>query len=82
MNEEINNHKIQATESNETTECDETMVELKKIYWYERQLLIAIPMLLKTAKSKELVDSLTVLTNYTKEHINSLENKFPFITRQ
>ena len=63
------------------TLCEETMIELKKIYWHERELLIAVPMLMKTATTFELVDSLKMLSDYTKEHIKLLENKFPNISQ-
>jgi ferritin-like metal-binding protein YciE len=59
--------------------CENAINELKKVYWHEKELLIAIPMLLSNARTFELVDSLTTLSNYTKEHINLLEKQFPEI---
>lgn len=61
--------------------CETTMNELKKIYWFEKQLLIAIPMLLRSATTFELVDSLTLLTKHTRDHIKSLEKQFPEISQ-
>jgi len=58
----------------------EAMTELKKIYWHEKQLLIAIPMLLQCATTFELVESLTMLAEHTREHIKKLETQFPEIT--
>ena len=59
--------------------CEAAMKELKRIYWYEKELLIVIPILLRSAVTFELVDSLTLLTKYTREHIRSLEQQFPDI---
>lgn len=61
--------------------CETAINELKKIYWYEKQLLIAIPMLLSTAKNPELIESLTALSKHTKAHIESLELEFPGISK-
>lgn len=61
--------------------CETAVNELKKIYWYEKQLLIAIPMLLSAATTSELVESLTALSKHTKAHIKSLESNFPGISR-
>ena len=61
--------------------CEEAIIELKKIYWHEKEILIAVPMLMRTATTFELVDSLTMLADYTKEHIKLLENKFPNISQ-
>ncbi|UPT71209.1 MAG: hypothetical protein M0D53_02030 [Flavobacterium sp. JAD_PAG50586_2] len=61
--------------------CETAVNELKKIYWYEKQLLIAIPMLLSGATTLELVESLTVLSNHTTAHIKLLESEFPGISR-
>jgi ferritin-like metal-binding protein YciE len=58
------------------------MNELKKIYWHEKQLLIAIPMLISYATTFELVESLTVLSKYTHAHIKLLEEQFPEIDRE
>lgn len=63
------------------TLCEEAMIELKKIYWHEKELLIVVPILMKSATTFELVESLTVLSDYTKEHIKLLESKFPEINR-
>jgi hypothetical protein len=57
------------------------MSELKKIYWHERELLIAIPLLLRTACTFELVESLTMLSQYTRNHVEQLENNFPSIAK-
>ncbi|MCF6129621.1 hypothetical protein L1S35_08050 [Flavobacterium sp. AS60] len=58
---------------------NEAMNELKKIYWYEKELLIVVPILMRSATTFELVESLTLLSNYAKEHVELLENKFPEI---
>ena len=70
--------KILKSKTNQT-ECLTSMTELKKVYWFEKQLLIAIPMLLRSATTFELVDSLTMLVQYTRDHVKRLEKKFPKI---
>ena len=64
------------------TLCDTAMQELKKIYWYEKELLIAIPMLIQNATTFELVESLTLLNIYTREHVKLLEKQFPLINKE
>ena len=59
--------------------CEMAMDELKKIYWHEKQLLIVIPLLMRGATTFELVESLTVLSKYTTNHIKTLETNFPSI---
>lgn len=59
--------------------CEKSMIELKEIYWFEKELLIAIPILISNATTFELVEMLTFHTNYLKEHIKKLERKFPSI---
>ncbi|WP_136152410.1 ferritin family protein [Flavobacterium sangjuense] len=61
--------------------CEEAMNELKKIYWHEKQLLVVVPILMRSATTFELVESLTLLSDYTGEHINLLESKFPEINK-
>lgn len=58
---------------------EKAMTELKAIYWFEKELLIAIPILMTNASSFELADRLTLYTNYLKEHVKKLEQKFPLI---
>ncbi len=53
------------------------MQELNNIYWYEKELLIAIPMLITNATTSELKESLTLLITSTSEHLKLLEKKFP-----
>lgn len=53
--------------------------ELKEIYLTEKALLISIPIMIKKAATKELVDSLTIHYEFTKEHINRLEGIFSSI---
>ncbi|WP_264521848.1 hypothetical protein [Flavobacterium sp. N1994] len=60
---------------------EKAMIELKKIYWYEKQLLIAIPLLISSASTFELVETLTVLNKYTREHVKDLEANFPSICK-
>jgi len=62
--------------------CETAMQELKKIYWYEKELLIAIPMLIRNATTFELVESLTLLIVYTREHVKLLEKQFPQIDKE
>ena len=59
--------------------CESAMKELKKIYWYEKQLLIAIPILYRNASTFALVESLSLISEYTKEHVKLLEKQFPQI---
>jgi ferritin-like metal-binding protein YciE len=59
--------------------CEQSMEELKKIYWHEKELIIAIPMLISNATTFELVEMLTVHMIYLRKHIKELERKFPFI---
>lgn len=61
--------------------CETAMQELKKIYWYEKQLLIVIPILYRNASTFELVESLSLLNDYTKEHVKLLEKQFPQINQ-
>lgn len=53
--------------------------ELKEIYFAEKALLISIPIMIKKAATKELVDSLTTHYEFTKEHIKRLEDIFSSI---
>jgi hypothetical protein len=66
---------------NERTVLDRSMTELKKIYWYEKELLIVIPMLVSNACSIELVNSLNVLLKYSHERVQRLEEIFPNINK-
>lgn len=52
--------------------------ELKSIHLYEKQLLIAIPILLKSATSSELIETLSMLNKYTTEHVKKLEANFSY----
>jgi ferritin-like metal-binding protein YciE len=61
--------------------CEKSMNELKEIYWHEKELLIAIPMLIRHATTFELVEMLTVHHIYLRKHIKELEKKFPFINQ-
>lgn len=63
------------------TLCDNALQELRKIYWHEKELMIIIPILMRSATTFELVESLTILSDYTNEHIKLLENKFPNINQ-
>ncbi|WP_293875680.1 hypothetical protein [Flavobacterium sp.] len=84
-NKILNNHIIRKMDKNKHVSNEvlrkEAINELKRIYWYEKELLIVIPMLLKSATTFELVDSLTLLHQYTREHIKVLEKKFPKISK-
>lgn len=57
------------------------ITEIKNIYWYEKQLMIAIPLLISSANTLELVESLTILSKYTKAHMKKLEKQFPEIDK-
>lgn len=61
--------------------CEKSMNELKKIYWHEKELIIAIPLLISSATTFELVEILTVHIIYLRKHIKELETKFPFIDK-
>jgi ferritin-like metal-binding protein YciE len=61
--------------------CQAAMAELKRIYWNEKQLMIAIPMLISCATTFELVDSLTLLMEHTRKHVKALEDQFPEIAQ-
>ncbi|MFE3847792.1 DUF892 family protein [Flavobacterium sp. LB3P45] len=50
--------------------------ELKEIYFAEKALIISIPIMIKKATTKELVDALTIHYDFTKEHIKRLEAIF------
>ena len=56
-----------------------TMVELKKIYWFEKQLLIALKILIDTSTTEDVAELLKLQSQYTEDHINQLELKFPTI---
>ena len=59
---------------------DLSMQELKKIYWAEKELVIVIPMLIKSTINRELVENLKLHLNYTQERIKRLEKIFPLIS--
>ena len=59
---------------------DLSMQELKKIYWAEKELVIVIPMLIRNATTRELVETLKLHLNYTQERIKRLEKIFPLIS--
>ena len=92
MNSKVSNYLVkisnnQIREANDKKEFyavkkvrDLSMQELKKIYWAEKELAIVIPMLIRNATTFELVETLTVHLNYTKERIKRLEEIFPMIS--
>lgn len=53
--------------------------ELKEIYFAEKALIISIPIMIKKAATKELVNALTIHYEFTKEHIKRLEDIFTSI---
>lgn len=53
--------------------------ELKEIYFSEKALIISIPIMIKKAATKELVNALTIHYKFTKEHIKRLEDIFTSI---
>lgn len=59
---------------------EKSMMELREIYWYERQTLIALKIIISTAKTTELTELLTIQTKYIRDHIKQLEVKFPSIS--
>lgn len=58
---------------------EDSITEIRNVYWYEKQLIIAIPLLISSANTLELAESLTVLLKYTKAHIKKLEKNYPGI---
>ena len=58
---------------------EKAMQELKEIYWREKELLVAIPVLMMSATTFELIETLTLLKKYTNENIKTLEKQFPGI---
>lgn len=50
--------------------------ELKEIYFAEKALTISIPIMIKKAATKELVDALRTHYEFTKDHIKRLEGIF------
>ena len=50
--------------------------ELKDIYWAEKEMVKAIPKMIKNASSEELVDALTSHLEATKTHVTRLEKVF------
>lgn len=61
--------------------CEKAMAELQNIYWFEKQLLVTIPILIQSATTFELVETLTLLIQYTRKHVKELETKFPDIDK-
>lgn len=57
------------------------MDELKEVYWHEKELLIAIPMLISNVTTFELVEMLTIHIIYTRNHIEKLEKRIPSIIK-
>lgn len=53
--------------------------ELKDIYWAEKELVKAIPVMIKNATSSELTAALTHHLRETEEHVNRLEEIFEAI---
>lgn len=65
----------------DTNQCPRNIFleELKEIYLAEKALLISIPIMIKNAATEELVDALVVHLEFTKQHINRLEEVFSSI---
>jgi ferritin-like metal-binding protein YciE len=53
--------------------------ELKDIYWAEKALTKAIPVMIKNATADELVEALTGHLEVTKEHVTRLDKVFSLI---
>jgi len=56
--------------------------ELKDIYWAEKELVKAIPSMIKNASDKELVNALTGHLEITKDHVTRLEAVFVSIGKK
>lgn len=67
--------------ANSNARCEAAMAELKRIYWHEKELMIAIQLFLSCATTFELVDFLTLQMKHTRDHIRLLEDQFPEITQ-
>lgn len=52
------------------------VLELKDIYWAEKELIKAIPKMIKNATEPELIDALTAHLEETKEQVLRLEEVF------
>ena len=82
----LHNPIIKVVEKKKTADrqakLEAAMNEIKRIYWYEKELMIAIPMLYMSAATFELVESLSMFMKSTGEHIKSLEEQFPEIVQE
>ncbi|MDI1317156.1 DUF892 family protein [Flavobacterium sp.] len=84
-NTNVNENQMESStlKSNNSIENEilykKSMIELREIYWYEKQTLIALKMIMSTAKTTELKEILTLQTKYIRDHIKKLEVKFPSI---
>lgn len=56
--------------------------ELQDIYWAEKAMVNAIPVMIKNATSEELIDALTSHLAETKEHIVRVEQVFESIGKK
>ncbi|MBG6111616.1 ferritin-like metal-binding protein YciE [Flavobacterium sp. CG_9.10] len=78
LQEEKGNSEKAATEIKQG--CRNIFVdELKEIYFSEKALIISIPIMIKKAANKELVNALTIHYDFTKAHIKRLEDIFTSI---
>jgi ferritin-like metal-binding protein YciE len=68
---------------NAASELTEFFVDgLKDIYWAEKALTKAIPLMAKNATSVELIDALTNHLTETEEHVTRLEQVFESIGKK
>lgn len=56
--------------------------ELKDIYWAEKELLKAIPKMIKNASSQELIDALSSHLGETENQVSRLEQVFESIDKK
>lgn len=74
---EKSNKKVHSNNSKQAQDLRHLFInELKDIYWAEKALLKAIPVMVENATTPELVKALTNHTKQTQEHVIRLENVF------
>jgi ferritin-like metal-binding protein YciE len=75
--------KKQSTKKKETSPSEGLselfLNELKDIYWAEKELVKAIPKMVKNAEAEELATALNEHLEQTKEHVTRLEEVFSLL---
>lgn len=81
-----NGNKSKAKSTNDPIESSQLMKlfedELKDIYWAEKALTKAIPKLIKSATSIELIDALSLHLDETRGQVDRLEKVFAIIEKK